>query len=96
MLNDIVTKLPPLFLMLGDLNGHRVWGCRDNNRGGGVIEEFVNANNLNILNNGSYTFSKPNIESAIDLSICSPVLIIDSQWSVLQTHRDSYHNSVLV
>ena len=70
--------------------------CRDNNRRGGVIEQFIKVNNINILNSGSYTFSKSNIESAIDLSICSPVLQIDSQWSVLLTPRDSDHNSVLV
>ena len=61
-----------------------------------MTEEFINANTLNMLNNGSYTFSKPNIESAINLSICSPVLQIDSQWSVLPRPRDSDHNPVLV
>ena len=62
---------PSSFLILGDLNGHsRVWGCKSNSRRGYVIEEFVNANNLNILSNARSTFSKPNIESAINLYIC--------------------------
>ena len=61
-----------------------------------MVEEFLHANGLNILNKGSPTYITPNTESAIDLYICSPVLQVDSQWSVLPTPRDSDHNPVII
>ena len=73
-LNDMANQLPFPYLILGDFNAHnRLWGCRGNNARGRRVEEILRANGLNILNNGSPTYITPNTESAIDLSICSPV-----------------------
>ena len=84
--NRSATTTP--FFILGDLNGHsRIWGSRNNSARGNIIEEFLNTNNLNIMNDGSPTRVTATFESAIDMSICSPILQIQSIVCVTHTSR---------
>ena len=79
-LNEIAQQLPPPFLIQRELNGHnRIRGSRTNSARGNIIEEFMNTNNFSIMNDGSLTRITATTESAIVLSICSPILQIDKQ-----------------
>ena len=92
-----VNQLAPPYLILGDINGqNRIWGSARTCGRGNIVEEFLNVNNLNVLNDGTPMRVTLTAESAIDLSICTPILQIDSQWSVLHTPRDSDHSPILI
>ena len=50
-LRQLVKQLPKLFMLLGDFNGHHtMWGCRDINPRGRIIEDFLSEENLCIFN----------------------------------------------
>ena len=70
-------KLPKPFMLLGDFNGHHtMWGCRDINPRGRIIEDFLSEENLCIFNDDTTTYLHPASGSAtaIDLSLCDPDL----------------------
>ena len=49
-LNNLKQQLPEPFLILGDFNGHsKVWGCKDTNEKGTIIENFLAENDLNVF-----------------------------------------------
>lgn len=54
---------------------------------GQMLEHLFSTMNLCILNNGSVTYIHPasGSTSALDLSVCSPSLVLDYEWS---THDD--------
>ena len=84
-LENLIDQLPRPFLLLGDFNAHSpVWG--DSRRDGRrkLIESFLQDNDLILLNSKSPTFvhSAYNSTSAIDLSVASPTIALDFQWSV--------------
>lgn len=51
----------PFFLIMGNFNGHNpLWGSKDLNSHGKLVEDFINNNCLCILNNGEYiNFHEP-------------------------------------
>ena len=50
-LRQLVKQLPKPFMLLGDFNGHHtMWGCRDINPRGRIIEDFLSEENLCIFN----------------------------------------------
>ena len=53
-------------------------------------------NNLNALNDDSPTRIANNSETAIDLSLCSPSLSLNFDWSVFQSPLDSNHCSIII
>ena len=53
----LLTGLCPsiIFIIMGDFNSHsNVWGCRDTDQKGRIIEDVINRNNLLLYNNKSY------------------------------------------
>ena len=47
-------QLPKHFILMGDFNSHnQIWGSRDTNERGCTIENFMNKNNLCLLNNNT-------------------------------------------
>ena len=53
----LLTGLCPsiTFIIMGDFNSHsNVWGCRDTDQKGRIIEDVINRNNLLLYNNKSY------------------------------------------
>ena len=95
MLEAIIQQLPATVL-LGDFNGHnRLWSSNDKHARGKMIERVICNSNLNALNNCSPTRIKDNAVSAIDLTIVSPKLQVDLQWTVSSSPRDSDHNPIL-
>ncbi|KAJ8048354.1 hypothetical protein HOLleu_00632 [Holothuria leucospilota] len=84
-LDMLVHQLPTPFLLLGDFNAHSdMWGCTNTNQMGGIIESVLAASDLCLLNDGASTYIHPasGSRSAIDLSICSPAILMDLQWRV--------------
>ena len=60
------------------------------------MEEFILANNLVILNDGAPTRIGYGSESVIDLSICSPAISLNMNWTVLDTPLDSDHCPIII
>ena len=86
-LNRLISQFDNPFLLLRDVNAHNpLWGRdrRVSDERGDLIERFIEANQLVILNKGDNTHfsSAHNTESAIDLSICSPHICNLFEWSV--------------
>lgn len=90
-LNECLINIQTPVMLTGDFNGWSpLWGSSDTNPRGKIIEDFILANNICILNDGSNThFSTHKTFSAIDLTICSPQLLPISTWAVI----DDLHNS---
>ena len=84
-LENLIDQLPRPFLLLGDFNAHSpVWGDYRRDGRGKLIESILQDNDLILLNSKSPTFlhSAYNSTSAIDLSVASPTIALDFQWSV--------------
>ena len=81
-LEDLTSQLPTPFILLGDFNGHNpMWGCNDFNNVGTIIEDFISANNICLMNNKKATYLHPAIGhySALDLAPVSPFCIFRLQ-----------------
>jgi len=91
-LASLLQQLPSPLLLLGDFNSHSVtWGCQRTDTRGRVVERVVESFSLNILNDFAATRIGHDSESAIDLSIASPILEPLLHWSVLSSTYDSDH-----
>ena len=87
-LEDLISQLPAPFILLGDFNAHNhLWGGKYINTKGKTLENIISSHNLCIFNDGSPTHIDPASQSltSIDLSLCSPSLYADFNWSV---HND--------
>lgn len=96
---DILNQLPRPVLLVGDLNGHSpLWGSRDLNMRGKVIESFIELSDLILLNTTQPTFlsSSYGTFSALDLSLCSPALYNNIDWTVLPDLHSSDHFPILI
>ena len=50
-LDQLLQQLPGPFLLMGDFNSHNiVWGCKEINKKGKILEKIINKNNLCLLN----------------------------------------------
>ena len=98
-LNNLKSQLPSPFIINGDLNGHNVaWGSTDTNSRGRIIENFINDNNLCIMNDNSITYISPvsGNGSIIDLALCHPDLSMDFSFSVADELRSSDHYPLIL
>ena len=76
---------------------HTLWGGTRTDSRGRKLLEFTNNNNLNILNTKEPTRVSPKGKpSAIDLSIVSPELTMDADWSVHPDNLGSDHFPVCI
>jgi hypothetical protein len=97
--NSIIPLLPSSFLILGDFNAHSTsFGCSISDRAGNGILDFIDRNNLGIVNDGSPTrLTPPNQnKSAIDLSICTNDIISNINWCVMSDPWSSDHYPILL
>jgi ribonuclease HI len=99
-LDNLLAQLTSPVLIMGDFNAHSpVWGCDRLDAKGRVVENFVNNNNLCLLNNNnSCTYIHPatGSQTAIDLAICDPSLFLDLDWSVHDDLCGSDHFPTIV
>jgi len=97
LLNALLNQLPSPVILLGDFNGYnQLWGSCTTDTRGRIIGDFIEANNLNILNDGTPTRIGYQTETAIDLTMCSPVIEPDLQWSVSTSPWDSDHCPIVI
>ena len=99
LLQNLYQQLPQPCLIVGDFNAHsRLWDSTRQNpdQRGSIIENFINSKNLILLNNGDPTRIQGPHESAIDLSICSPRLSTEINWSVLNSPQGSDHCPIIM
>ena len=79
-LDRLLKQHPSPSLLVSDFNGHNIlWGCKDNNPKGNIIEDFITKNNLCLMNDNSYTYLHlaTGKFSSLDLSLCHPSLLLD-------------------
>ena len=91
LLTRLIAQLPTPFIICGDFNGHRVtWGCDKNNSRGDRIDYFITDNNVCLLNDGSYTYlhQATGTFTAIDLSLCSPDILMEIDFMVESDRGD--------
>ncbi|GFX16062.1 RNA-directed DNA polymerase from mobile element jockey [Trichonephila clavipes] len=96
---ELIDQLPSPFILLGDFKAHHLlWGCQDVNSRGKVVEKLLTELDLTLLNDGSNTYfhSPTQSFSTIDLSICSPSLLLNLTWSVLDNPLGSDHFPVVI
>ena len=75
-----------------------LWGCSKNNVRGEIIENFIEANDLCLMNDKSHTYLHPatGTFSSLDLSLCHPSLILDFGWYVCDDQHGSDHFPVVI
>ena len=101
-LNDIQAlfrQLPSPVLLLGDFNSHNpLWGGNNLDPEGRIVEDFIHINDLSLYNDGEMTFHNvyTNSYSAIDLSMSSPDIHLDFNWSVNEDLHGSDHFPVFL
>ena len=98
-LSQLVSQLPTPFIICGDFNGHSItWGCDSNNTRGNKIDDFIADNDLCLLNDGSFTYLHPGsgTYTAIDLSLCSPNLLLDMNIKVDDDSYGSDHFPIIL
>ena len=93
-LQSLVDQLPQPYIIMGDFNAkHTMWGEQNCDRWGCIVEDLIDNNDVTLLNDGSSTRHDVhyNSSSAIDLTLCSPTLRLDYQWSVDENCHGSDH-----
>ena len=98
-MEDLINQLPPSIVLLGDFNAHSTeWGCSKNDSKGKMISDLMLQCNLSLLNDGSATYLHPGSgsQSAIDLSICDPLLYLDLSWKVHEDLCGSDHFPIII
>ena len=86
-------------ILLGDFNGHNIlWGNKENNSRGELIETFITNNNICLMNDKSNTYMHypTGSFSSIDLSLCHPSLFLDFNWSVCTDQHHSDHFPIVI
>ncbi|KAG5875849.1 hypothetical protein JTB14_036805 [Gonioctena quinquepunctata] len=85
-------------MILGDFNGHNIiWGSQKTTPLGRKLLIQSTARTLN-LNNGANTHFNlaSGSSSAIDLSLCSPSILIDHTWRVAEDLHGSDHFPIMI
>lgn len=98
-LKKIIENLQHPVIVLGDLNVHHVlWGCDNNDILGEKLLEILDKCNLCLLNSGQATLrTLPNqAASAVDISLCSPILASQITWEVLDSTFGSDHFPIIL
>jgi len=99
---DLLQQLPPPILITGNFSSHStLWGCTKLDRRAKMMVDILTTHNLCILNDSSSTYIHPatGSSSAIDFSICSPDIFLDTQklqWKSLDDLCGSDHCPISV
>ena len=99
LLTRLIDPLPNPFVICGDFNGHSMtWGCDKSNSRGDRIDDFIIENNIYLLNDGSYTYLHPatGTFTTIDLSLCSPNILMEIDFMVESDSYGSDHFPIIL
>ena len=97
--DTLLKQHPSPYILVGDFNGHNIlWGYKDNNSKGNIIEDFITKNDLLLMNDKSHTYlhTATGKFSSLDLSICHPSLLLDFDWTVSEDQHGSDHFPVFI
>ena len=98
-LENLIQLMPKPFILLGDFNSHNtLWGCKENDTKGNRIENFINKNNLCLLNQKKNTYIIPanGSSSSIDLIICDLSIFLDFSWNRFDDTCRSDHYPIIL
>ena len=98
-LDHLTDQLPKPFILIGDFNSHHtLWGSKDTNDRGRIIEEFITEHDLVLLNDkiSTYLHSATGSYSSLDLAICSPEIFPVLNWKVVDDLHGSDHFPIQV
>jgi len=96
-LKQLYDQLPQPCLILGDFNAYSpMWGCNNLDARGRNIETFIDQANLILLNNGAPTHPNNTNDTAIDLSLSSPIISQDFEWNTIPSLFDSDHFPIIL
>ena len=99
-LDELYRQLPSPALIMGDFNAHsQVWGGGRLDAKGRVLEDFINNNNLLLVNSKNictYVHPATGSRTVIDLTICDPALFLDLEWKVHDDLCGSDHFPILI
>ena len=97
-IEHLISQLPKPFINRVTFNSHSyVWGCRDTDQKGRIID-VINRNNLLLYNDKSYTYLHPGTGtySAIDLTISDASIFLDYSWKVHDDTCGSYQFPIIL
>lgn len=98
MLN-LLSQLPEPYILVGDFNArHPLWGDVITNEKGKLVENLLGAAPCSIINDGNPTHLHSQTDSltCIDLSIVSPEIVPELQWSVCNSLYNSDHYPIII
>ena len=75
-----------------------MWGFRDTDQKGRIIEDVINSNNLLLYNNKSYAYLHPGTGtySVIDLTLADASLFLDYGWKIHDDTCGSDHFRIIL
>ena len=98
-LEALVNQLDSPFIVLGDFNAKsRIWGSETENSRGQLIEDYLERNEVCIMNNGLPTRfdTYSGNTSALDLTLCSPQLQARFDWTTEDETHGSDHFPIII
>ena len=100
--NTLIDKITPIitgsFILTMDANSHHIsWGSPNSDAKGKIINDWINQNELVLLNNGDPTYltSTGNF-THIDLTICSPDIAAELNWSTYKDTLNSDYYPIII
>ena len=97
--DSLFKQLSSPYLLLGYFNGHNIlWGNKENNSRGELIENVITNNDICLMNDKSNTYMHypTSSFSSIDLSLCHPSLFLDLYWSVCKDQHQNDHFPIII
>lgn len=98
-LDSLAEQLPTPYMLLGDFNSHNpIWGSQYANTKGKILENFINSNDLCLLNTPAHTHlhSGHGTYTTIDLTLCEPELLLEFSWKVWDDLCGSDHFPIVI
>ena len=85
-------------IVCGDFNSwHQKWGSPRSNKRGNILSNYIDNSNYICLNNGNPThFTTHNTFTHIDLTLCTPNIAIDAQWTTGNDLCGSDHFPIVI
>ena len=86
-LKNLIQQVSKPFIFQGDINSHNILsGCKENETKGNKIENFINKNDLCLLNPAN----------SLDLTMCDPSIFLDFSWNTFDVACESDHYPIIL
>ena len=96
-LENLIQQLPKPFVLSGDFNSHnQIWFDKKTDRKGEIVENFILENNICLLDENEFTFYKGQTQTHIDLTLLSPEIFVDFDWSIHDDLCGSDHVPIII